>query len=125
MVTYLELGMLNVLRSSLPSSIIVWFYSREVYFPSGKDNTKISGMAAFQKGVDEYGWPLRVRGDQGGENYDVCMAMQIVQGIDTSAFIAGKSTHNQRIERLWRDMSNGCMRTFYEVFKKMKNDLMH
>lgn len=32
----------------------------------------------------------------------------------------GKSTHNQRIERLWRDVFQGCTRLFYNLFYDME-----
>ena len=34
--------------------------------------------------------------------------------------VTGKSTHNQRIERLWRDVSEGCLRLFYQLFWHLK-----
>ena len=33
----------------------------------------------------------------------------------------GKSTHNQRIERLWRDLYGGCLSLFYEIFHALEN----
>lgn len=33
----------------------------------------------------------------------------------------GKSTHNQRIERLWRDLYGGCLSLFYELFYTLEN----
>jgi len=90
------------------------------YIVSSPDNTKVAGYNAFISGVNNYGWPLRVRGDQGGENYDVCRAMLIMRGIGVGAFIAGKSTHNQRIERLWRDLMASCGRLYYETFHHME-----
>lgn len=32
----------------------------------------------------------------------------------------GKSTHNQRIERLWRDVFAGCLTLFYNLFYELE-----
>ena len=60
-------------------------------------------LEGFQKGVDEFGLPQHVRSDKGMENVDVCTYMLQIRG--PGSFITGKSVHNERIERLWRDMN--------------------
>ena len=36
--------------------------------------------------------------------------------------ITGKSTHNQRIERLWRDLFTGVLSYYYELFYFMEKE---
>ena len=53
--------------------------------------------------MEDCGPSSRIRVDQGVENVLVCEAMVEKQGEGRASFIAGPSTHNQRIERLWCD----------------------
>ena len=55
-----------------------------------------------------------VRTDLGGENTDVWHYM-IQQHQDSAAVITGSSTHNERIERLWRDVFRSVSSLFYDV----------
>lgn len=70
------------------------------------DNKAETMLSSFQKGVLDYGLPEKVRSDKGGENVLVCSFMMNhpLRGPDTRPFITGRSVHNQRIERLWRDV---------------------
>ena len=71
-------------------------------------------MSAFLTAVDEFGLPSRVRMDRGGENVQVASYME--ECPDRGSAITGKSTHNQRIEQLWRDLFTGCISFFYFFF---------
>ena len=66
------------------------------------------------EGVEKYGIPVRVRSDQGMENYSVAMFMLENRG--EKGMITGKSTHNQRIERLWMDVFEGVLSLYYDLF---------
>ena len=42
---------------------------------------------------------------------------------DVAAVLVGKSTHNQRIERLWRDVFiSGCLHHFYQLFHLLEDN---
>ena len=48
--------------------------------------------------------PSRVRSDQGQEDRLVALHMIRHGDIERQSIIVGSSVHNQRIERLWRDL---------------------
>ena len=66
-------------------------------------------------------WPSRIRVDNGVENVLVCDAMVQARGEGRGSFIAGPSTHNQRIERLWRDVFRCVCHFCYYLFYAMES----
>ena len=111
----------------LPFSLISWRfivhggidgYSRlPVFLKCSTTNTAEKVFEYFLDAVSRYGLPLRVRSDMGGENIRVAEYMWSHQhaGIG-QGMIMGRSVHNQRIERLWRDVYQGCLSLYYNLF---------
>lgn len=92
-------------------------FSRLITYLRCSDNNRASTVLAhFRNAIESHGLPSRVRCDFGIENVDVAYFMLTVRGTGRGSVLSGSSTHNQRIERLWRDVSRVVLRQYKNLF---------
>lgn len=97
-------------------------YSRTIVYLHCADNNRANSvMNTFTNAVAIHGLPNRIRSDLGGENIDVWQFM-IEQHSCMSAVITGSSTHNERIERLWRDVYRCVGVLFADTFRQLEDE---
>ena len=85
-----------------------------VFIQCATNNRADTVLRVFREAVEQFGLQ-RVRSDQGGENTDVWRFVFEAHQ-DPSAVIVGSSTHNERIERLWRDVFRCVSEHYYDLF---------
>ena len=97
-------------------------FSRTIIYLCCTDNNRAQTVLRyFQQGVLDYGLPDYVRSDHGGENVDVWRYIIFNHNLDYSRAITGSSVHNERIERLWRDVHRCIASTYADLFRSMES----
>ena len=98
-------------------------YSRLVVYLKGETNNRAATvLSSFLGATEKYGVPSRVRCDHGVENLDVAAFMVMYRGESRGSCITGRSVHNQRIERFWRDLFHGCTSLYYNLFTHLERE---
>lgn len=85
------------------------------------NNRKETVSELFEEAIGTFGIPSRVGTDKGGENVLVWSKMVQLRGENRGSYNARSTVHNQRIERLWRDVWNNVAYIFYYAFQGMKD----
>lgn len=92
-------------------------YSRCItYLKCSTNNKGDTVLQLFLEAVETYHMPLRVRMDHGTENIAVARHILNYHGINGNHVITGSSVHNQRIERLWRDLNENVSSCYRNLF---------
>lgn len=92
-----------------------------IHCPNNRADTVLH---LFVHATETYGVPSRVRCDHGVENVAVGRWMLEHMGTDRSGIITGRSVHNQRIERLWRDVNRIVVRSYCNIFYYLENEAL-
>ncbi len=86
------------------------------YLECSTNNKAETVYTAFCTAISKYGLPSRIRSDYGRENVEVARHMLQYRGLHRNSVITGSSTHNQRIERFWKDMHSSITKMYYRLF---------
>ena len=96
-------------------------FSRLVTVLHCLDNNRADSLfELFERATETFGTPHRVRTDMGMENAKIAEFMFEKRG--SNGILTGKSTHNQRIERLWRDVYDGVLIHYDGIFSFMEDE---
>ena len=91
-----------------------------VYLKCSDNNRAVTVLASFNVAISSFGTPMCVRTDKGGENVDVWRQMLSFHS-NSSCVVTGSSTHNVRVERLWR-VRRSVSSNFSAVFTEMETE---
>ena len=95
--------------------------SRGIVFLKCSTNNRSETMGGlFRSATRNFGWPSRVRTDHSGENVKVWELMEEAIDSNRGSYLVASSVHNQRIERLWRDVVCMLCLIFYYTLQALE-----
>ena len=92
-----------------------------IYLSCSTDNKSQTVFQLFLGSLPNFKCPRRIRSDHGTENIDVARWMLNHFGPSAKPFLTGLSVHNQRIERLWKDVNLYVTSYFSNLFYYMES----
>ena len=100
-------------------------FSRTVVFLKvAPNNLSSTVLDLFQSATHVFHYPRRIRTDHGTENVAVAREMLHRYGPSSNPVITGQSVHNQRIERLWRDVFTFVLTYYKNIFYYLESQQM-
>lgn len=95
-------------------------YSRMLMFLHCSNNNRAETVKdLFTAAVGQFGRPLHIRTDHGGENVQIWEDMHASRG--EGSVLTGSSVHNQRIERFNRDLNKNCSHVYAPIFYELES----
>ena len=85
-------------------------------------NTARINLMFFLESVQQRGMPSRIRINDGAEYVRIREFMTAEMGANRGSAIVGRSVHNQRIERMWRDVFLKVLAIYYRLFYLMEDN---
>ncbi|XP_031146781.1 uncharacterized protein LOC116043901 isoform X1 [Sander lucioperca] len=95
-------------------------YSRMLMFLHCSNNNRAETVRdLFTAAVGQFGRPLHIRTDHGGENVQIWEDMHASRG--EGSVLTGSSVHNQRIELFNRDLNKNCSHIYAPIFYELES----
>ena len=100
-------------------------FSRTItYLGCANNNRSSTAFEYFLDSTSLYGLPNHVRSDCGGENVSIWRYMISSHNNDYSSVLTGSSVHNERVERLWRDVHRCVAIMYADIFRSLESELL-
>ena len=91
-----------------------------VYLTCNNNNYATTVLQSSIQAINTFFIPFWVCCDYGGKIIEVAKFMLSMRGFNRDSVLTESSVHNQRIERLWRDVFQRVTGNFYKLFNRME-----